>query len=411
MKTRFTLLFFILLVPFTDFAQNAPASIQDVADHFLGLDTSRLNKAEDRKVALEFWGTLKYLRGYEQKQRELTGKAGFGFENNQTRTDKLFTLNAGIQIGRGIYPGEFTFNSKVDMTVRNGKFQENVSDIFLSYDYFPLKKDNALWLENFVFLNRFKDEFIGIEQRYEVGGGVIFEFWDKKHLTEEGRKEKDKTVSSNFNKGFLDREWGLCMNTVCEQAKLKGPDINDINLLDKVQRRTQAAIITQHTRFRAGMLMGLYMESEQGTVKDSVQLAGTSGLMYFERDPLSTIKMRWEARPTFVIRSKKNLEINFRPYFKFPMPWAWYETVKSDSAGVFSKRFDFHLDARLEAKITLTDDFQNKKVSIGIEHRVLYDHSPPRAYLNDQLDADGRPALISARNTHQITRLKFEVEF
>ncbi len=411
MKTLFASLFFALLTPLLCSAQNPPATVQDVADHFLGLDTSRLSKPADKKAAVGFWNALKYLRGYEQKQKELTGKAGFGFENNQTRTDKLFTLNAGIQIGRGIYPGEFTFSSKVDMTVRNGKFQENVSDIFLSYDYFPLKKSNALWLENFVFLNRFKDEFIGIEQRYEVGGGVIFEFWDKKHLTEDGKKEMAKMQPDTFTKGFLNREWWVCLNDVCEKTNLKGPDSNDINLLIRVQRRTEASLVTQHTRFRAGMLTGLYMESEQGTVKDSVQLAGSTGLSYFERDPLSTIKARWEIRPTFVLRSKKNFEINFRPYFKFPMPWAWNETIKSADPAVSSKRFDFHLDARLEAKITLADDFQNKKVSIGIEHRVLFDHSPPRAYLNDQLDADGRPILISARDTHQITRLKFEVEF
>ncbi len=397
----------VFLYPFILFSQNKPPSVQDLADKYMALDTGRLDKTE-KKTVVGFWNAMKNLRGYEQKQKELTGKAGFGFENNQTRTDKLFNLNAGIQVGRGIYPGEFTFTTKVDLTVRNGKFQENVSDIFLSYDYFPLQK-NQMWLENFVFLNRFKDEFIGIEQRYEVGGGAIFEFWDKKHLTDDGVGKRKDMMPDTSGKTFLDAPWWSSMHGVCKKHDLKGPGSGDSLLLQAAHRRTDAALVTQYTRFRMGMLIGIYMESEQGTAADSVQLP--AGRMFFTREPLNTIKTRWELRPTIVIRSHKRMEITLKPYFKFPMPWAWNETVRSNNPDVSDTRFDFHLDVRSEIRFTLTDDQQNKKITIGLEHRVLYDKSPPRVYLNDQLDADGRPVLLSARDTHQITRLKFEVEF
>ncbi|MBK7010106.1 MAG: hypothetical protein IPH36_16450 [Saprospiraceae bacterium] len=150
----------VLLLLFS-FHQLRSQHLQDVMYHLIGLNPNdKVNFPDEKQRAIitDFWSCVKELDKMDQRQRRLNGRAGFGFSGDQAASQSLYKIEGGINGSRGIYPGELTFTSNIGMVLNNGIFSENVSNIYMAYNYHPQWGD-SLSTENFIFLKRFSDAF------------------------------------------------------------------------------------------------------------------------------------------------------------------------------------------------------------------------------------------------------------
>jgi len=142
------------LTPFTDQVRQA-----------LGSDHAR------------FTATLDELVDQEADQRALRAEVSFGFSANEAGdfsgvgpgNDTLFRLATTAELGRGTYPSAFRLTADVNAQMRNNVFEQNVTRLRASYDY---QQNDRIGY--FGFIQRYTDNFMSIESRYEIGAGVSF---------------------------------------------------------------------------------------------------------------------------------------------------------------------------------------------------------------------------------------------
>ncbi|MBK8701089.1 MAG: hypothetical protein IPN29_16740 [Saprospiraceae bacterium] len=156
---RFVVIFSLVLGTLNLRAQH----LQDVMYHLIGLnpkDEVAYPDPKQRQIIEDFWSCIQELDKMDQRQKRLNGGAGFGFSGDQAGSQSLYKIEGAINGSRGIYPGELTFTSSIGMVLNNGQFSENVSNIYMAYNYHPTWGD-SLSTENFIFLKRFSDAFLG----------------------------------------------------------------------------------------------------------------------------------------------------------------------------------------------------------------------------------------------------------
>lgn len=395
------LLLLFCLVGHTQEIGNIEGTVLDFNNH-----PDSATAAWAQKAAPEMTTLLKYLKEQEQKEKKFNGAAQFGFAGDQTDAASLYKINGGIAVSRGYYPDKFEFATDMGLVINNGTFRENVSNVFITYDH-SLPKGDSLFLENYMVMSRFSDEFLGIEQRYELGGGFIVAFWSKK-LTPAGNAELNRLRKTEL----LPPEAGsdsvrLCVNGQCANLKRANPQTNDAELVYRARQQANVSLRKKYNRFRLALLSGLIVEAEKVSASDS--LITVSGKQNFTQSYAASLHLRWEMRPTLDVKPSDNWTFKIRPYFKLPMPWEWYSTVKS-SNGFTSKAIDYRLDVQTNLTIKLADWF-NKQASVDIQYRILYDNAPRRSFLDPALSPTTAPLLLAAQKTHQIVRLMFMVRF
>lgn len=347
---------------------------------------------------------IKYLKALEQKEKRFNGSARFGFAGDRTDAASLYKINGGISVYRGYFPDKFEFTNDVGIVLSNGQFTENVSNIFMTYDHTLLVGD-SLFLEDYAVMSRFSDEFLGIEQRYELGGGIILARWSK-HLTTNGKKELRQISKLRFVPPVPGSDsLTICVEGDCQRFKIQNTEGNDAAQIHNSQQLAKVAIRKKYNRFRAALLAGMIFETEKGFAADTVStLIGTQ---YIHQSFNATQFLRWEVRPTLDLKPNDNWTIKIRPFFKMPMPWEWYSEVSKN--GIVSKEIDYRIDFQSSVSIKLAEKM-NKQASFEVQYRILYDNAPRRTFL-DLPTPDGNPVFLSAQKTHQLVRLMFQVGF
>lgn len=131
-------------------------------------------KAKEILAAVEKLDELKKVSA-DQLQVKIGG--GF-FENivpasllNLEREPKeLSKLNLNSSVSKGFFPNELTFITDSSFQLEDGAVTENVTKLLLNYEYYVQP-----WIEGYVFVERFSDSYLSIQQRYEIGTGVKLE--------------------------------------------------------------------------------------------------------------------------------------------------------------------------------------------------------------------------------------------
>lgn len=358
-----------------------------------------------QKAVPETKALIKYLKEQEQKEKKFNGITQFGFAGDKTGATSLYKINGGIAVSRGYYPDKFEFATDMGLVINNGVFSENVSNVFITFDH-SLPTGDSLFLENYMVMTRFSDEFLGIDQRYELGGGFIVALWSKK-LTATGKSEMKRLLKTNLARPQPDSDSvRICIDGQCANFRQTNPNSDDAELLYRAHQQAKVALRKKYNKFRLALLSGLIIEAEKITATDT--LYTILGKQQFTQSYDATLKLRWEMRPTIDVKPTDKWSFKIRPFIKMPMPWEWYSTVNSH--GFTSKAIDYRLDLLANLTIKLAD-WSNKQASLDVQYRILYDNAPQRNFLDPLLSTDGLPLLLAAQKTHQIVRLMFQVKF
>lgn len=240
------------------------------------------NRVED---SIKQYNTfLKALKNQIQAENKISGTLGFGLGIQNSENQDLSQFNISAKGTKGFYPGEFKFDSRIVTQVQDGQFIENLSNLSMSYDH---HLGRSLASEGYIFIKRTTNNFLNIDQRYEVGSGIVWNFFlsgkgvtknmDRleRRLTPKGQKKLKALTSYIPKKGKAlseendDENLKLCNDNICLS------DLENLTELEKTKikkeiRRSIFSVIKQESKVRASLLGGLNYETERTT--DSLRL-------------------------------------------------------------------------------------------------------------------------------------------
>ncbi|MBK8956755.1 MAG: hypothetical protein IPM34_14545 [Saprospiraceae bacterium] len=378
-------------------------------------DTS--TRKEDSTLMEETQLLLDDLNVFMEEEHRLNGNGKFAFSGNETKSGNLFKVDAGISMDKGIYPYELDFSTNLQTQLKDGTFQENVSDIDISFDFHPIVPDpgkrkkkyeekirelktemtqpgvyveeyqreinkyelkmeepatgNGLWLENYVYAKRFSDDFLGIDNNYAVGGGFIFSLFSKA-LTDKGIKNRDemnRKPSYELHGGDLVRCLQNC-TPIHNALKLSE---SELEIISKTRTRYLISNRKQYSKFRFSFLIGAFYELEKTTLNQLVNFNQVDTTISHTFSPTNTI--RWEIRPGLVWKPKDKYKFKLYTFVNFPFDN--FDEVTTDGT-LTDVRLDYFMDIQTSFDIKIEDHF-----NVGIYYRMIYDNAPNSLILTE----------------------------
>ncbi len=374
---------------------------QKIADKIaLLISTERGTLSPSEALELDtLWKNINEYRDYQIDESALNGKTKFSLLGNESALKDLFQITAGVEVDHGTYPFELDLKVNSQTTIRDGQFAENISDIDISFDYHP-KIGKGLALETFVFLSRFNNTYLGIDQRYESGGGIILNYFSSKRLTKHGEENLEKIRRIPEYK--LENDvFAACYAKLCtpigNEQRLSEAELATLR---DIRFNLENDNIKENAKFRFALLLGLYYENEKARAERELLFNGIDSTFAFT-DFDATNKIRWELRPTIVYQPVKDVTFRLYPYFKFPLV-RQFETISFDES-TFDRRPDkfYDIQTSLTAKVTAN-------ASISVVYRYFRDFAPKRRYV---LDENNAPVLIIGQETSNFYNLIFSLKF
>lgn len=355
-----------------------------------------LSDAEKRKT---FKSYLFLLRKMEDEERKFKGSITFGLNGLEVENNNNFVLNTGIDLSVGNYPFEFALNSNVQAQTQNGELKETVSSLNISFDY---NYSDDLSKESYVFINRSNNSLLGIDQRYEIGGGAIWNFFsggrdskiDITKITKEGRDKLKKILLHKESNALMDSTlFKTCVDASC--SKIPGISKKDRNNLKNSRDRFARVIKKTKSKYRLSLLAGVNYELEK-TI-DSLALYGNESKVTntFE----ATNRFRMVIRPGVTFRGD-NYSFSSKAYFKFGIIGELENIVKQDLLE------DEKTDYWAEWTNTLKFDF-TKKIGIEVSYTFFYDNAPNRMFVNVATEENPEYKIFKAEDTFKALLFKF----
>ena len=371
---------------------------------------------------------LNYLMLEESLQSKIKGKATGGFNGDVAGRQELINVNSGLQLTKGSYKGEIGFKASIDMTVTNGTLQENLSNLELSYDHYVEER-----VQTFVYLKRFSDKFMNLNNRYEVGFGLVLE----------GRKKSKNLMSPppgaipgvTYKSKAMQRP---LYNRVNKKGKLamvemeKGQDISDMNrrsllsstlssedksdlieLINDQEDLQYERLHKNYRKFRHAWLFGVFAEVDQYTLADEILRVTSSG-NEIPTDVSKTLDAetagRIIVRPTFDW-SGEFFKFQIRPYIKLPLKfWAsrntsFIPTDPNPDKGIVDQS---SYDIRIENYVALTVTGGPVETTISYTH--FFDNYNPQDYVDVPRTIDEQEFVMAPRH-HHLMRISFSYKF
>ncbi len=327
----------------------------------------------------DFINYLSFIKNIEKKKK-LKGSIAFGFTGNEAENSSLFIINTGMEVNYGIYPLEIEAKTNIQTQVSNGKFEENLSSLEISMDYHPF--DN-LTSEAYSFIIRTKNTFLGINQRYEIGGGYIFNVYSKT-THEKGQKlvEKSEKWKQKYSKKNLD-ELGItkCLKSYCKKEKLLSS--TDVNEIFRVKEDHENLIKKLYSKHRAALLLGINYEIEK--TQDSLTLFNENNIAILKNNFEATSLFRFVIAPKYELRGDR-FKWFTTSYFKTallkPVDGIYTNenilTNPTPNTILTDKKLDYWIDLKTSFTFGITN-----KLSFIASLNYIYDNAPKRQFYED----------------------------
>jgi len=293
----------------------AVAGAQAVA----GVERALLPLRDGLLVSLpeSFWAGLAVLRDEEDRQRSLLADITFGLSGDEAGPRSLFKLNTGISLSRGVFPSELSVVSRLGLQLRDGRLQEDVTSLQITYDYHATHN-----VQYFTFAERFTDSFLSIQQRYEIGFGA-------RVGASFGRVGPWRNSEAQFNaveSGFAEIERERASVSRLADALTPGEAAGFRPAISNLRH----AIEDRQARLFVGIVASVFAELERAELEVTSFPSDTP----FGADRETTKvaldaeqRYRLNVRPTLRLRPNNDIVITVYPYYKLPLDGPRYVNV------------------------------------------------------------------------------------
>jgi hypothetical protein len=351
------------------------------------IDTILNVKQFDKLSIQEFKVGLTKLRDYiKNEKNQFSGKVSFGFNSQESKRDNFFVIGTGVDLSKDTYPFKFDLSSGIQAQIINGELDETVSNLSISFDYNI--SENSLLTQSYVFLNGSNNSYLGIDQRYELGGGFLLNFYSGSKgngLTDKGVDEMKLMNGSISDPERSEEENHKIFSEVID--KLAKENIAKLEEVKKSRKRFANKIIKKYSTYRLSFLAGINIELEQ--TADSLELFNGDLIRKGTFDP--TNRYRLVVRPGFEWK-RNNFTFSSKAYFKMGFFNEFYNRV-SDGQNI-DKKLDYWADWNNRLSFRFTDD-----ISLSITYSLFYDNAPNRSFFNIGSATVPDVRLFKAENT------------
>jgi len=275
-------------------------------------------------------------------------------------------------MGRFKYPNEFIFKANIDLQLKNSELQDNVTSMLINYEkyLFPI-------LKVYGFVERFSNSYMGIQERWEIGGGAKIEgnFFlpkDKRKKIEEYESNlytQDEFLKWVNKKDFYDKE---------EKKYIK----DSLYRINSNWANLKTAIKKRYSRLNLGLAFSIFSELEQAQIVTPVKENEVVDGIIEEIESTQKFqlpakqRLRFVVRPSIIFRPTSELSFYGHYYFKYPLG-----TVQDDYKYGYEGE-ETELDLRKELLLIAELKLSNvvnwaKNVSLSFEYHRHYDRRPP----------------------------------
>ncbi|WP_299104388.1 hypothetical protein [uncultured Tenacibaculum sp.] len=407
-------------------AQAPAKNVEAIKNKILDVSFLRsLDSTEAKTYEKDVLPFLNYLIKNKKDLNKIQSKISFGLRGNDNyKHQSRYDFSSGFELTSGYYPHRLSFKAFLSTQFFNGTLQENISDFKVKLNYHFNERDehmekgeievkDNLSTEGYVYADRYSNQYLGIQQRYEIGSGFIFNWYSsqkvkqkkidgvvgytypKKYfrgLTKEGiEKMKSLYLKPSIAIDMDKSNIKICKKGTCPKPVrlYKGTHAKDSLMLEKEYSRLANSLKKKYSSFRVATQLGVFYEIEKGIAKDSIEQ--NQVLTEVTRNIETTDFLRWTVRP--ILEFKTDLfSASLKPALKMPMPWNWNSIVRSEN---MQNKIDKRLDYLVDVELRMTYSISNK-FDINFELRHIYDNAPKRVYLDDLIDIP----LLSAESNH-----------
>ncbi len=359
---------------------------------------------------------VSFLKKYHNENKN-SGQITFGLDANSSKMASLSRVQTGIKYKFGYFPYNIDVIAQLQTDYRKGELEESISNVDISYD-FNLKKRNDgktsqrdLVYESFVYLNRSSNSYIGLESKYEIGGGFIFNFWSgfgEHGTTVNGTINKTKLTNLPYSRNSGDKKTKPIIGSY-EAIKTRYPKLKDLKedqkeSLFNVYEDVWLSNIKSYSRLRLAMLVSVFNEIEKVTIFDSVRQSDNTFFYPSAESHPATSKWRIALRPTVYLNLSDEIRIKLLPYIKFT-PIELHNTVSIQHEGntFTSKKQDYVWNVIGEVSFKVAPNF-----STSVQYTEMYINAPTRKFILDDFDI---PVLFMAQKHHRQVKINFTYEF
>ncbi|MBT8264542.1 MAG: hypothetical protein KJN75_04325, partial [Muriicola sp.] len=353
------LLAFLVFLQFVTAQQKETISTIDSILHSEQFDEKSNQKFKEGLTKLQ-----DYIRNEENK---FSGEVSFGFNSQESKRDNFFVIGTGVDLSKDTYPFKFDLSSGILAQIINGELDETVSNLSISFDYNI--SEESLLTQSYVFLNGSNNSYVGVDQRYELGGGFLLNFYSGSRangLTDKGKDEMKKMNGSISNSKMSEKENHQIFS---EGIDLIGNSMSEANrekleAVKKSRKRFANKIIKNYSTYRLSFLAGINIELEQ--TADSLELFNGDLLRKGTFEP--TNRYRLVVRPGFEWK-RNNFTFSTKAYFKMGIFNEFYSEV-GDGQNI-DKKLDYWADWNNKLSFKFTDN-----ISLSISYSLFYDNAP-----------------------------------
>ncbi len=358
-------------------------------------------------VDATLWESLTALRTEEDRQRAIKGNVTFGMTGDESGPRSLFKLNTGIGLSRGVFPSEVTVDSFLSLQLANGQIQEDVTSLKISYDYHTSRQ-----LQYFAFAERFSDNFLSIQQRYEVGFGARLGL-DFGRLGD--WRETDRQFA-NFRRNLPGVRAVAATLAAPAQARLQATGVMDEARFNAALDNLDYMVRDRQTRFFVGLAASVFAEIEHASI-DVVSSPTTTGANAADQAPLrskisldGTQRYRLNIRPTIRVRASREVLIRVYPYWKLPLDGPQRVTLPNGE-----RRLDYRRDVISEMTWSIRPEETGlESVDFVFMFNHFFDNVPPRlpAQVVEDAALAGRTLdRVSAEEGHRFVSMSLRVRW
>jgi hypothetical protein len=328
----------------------------------------------------------------------LSGSATVDFTGDEASEKSRYTLDATAEVAKGEYPSQFRFNLSSAVSVEDGTLEQDLTSLVFNYDYYFTR-----YLEVYGFSERFSDNYLSINQRYEVGFGTKLE-WNSSGIG----KKYDTLSAIALTLGKMEAR----LESLVSNSQGSAEAESALRAVRRTRDRVETLRQIERLRTRVvsvGLAFSVFAELERGelaTYIDTVavdgegepRLAGSETTLASEEEQ----RLRWVVRPSVTYRPVRGLSLKGHVYFKLPLGRPWDHPVRGG--------LDYRIDSRVEAKLDLaTSKTGLKEVSLVTTFEANYDNTPPVFDLPDGDEAYGLILRTDAKQLHTTYKMALRI--
>ena len=328
------------------------------------MNETETNKQTKLDTIKDFNSYLKTISKI-QEINSLSGSINFGIIGNESDNSDQYTIQSGMKFNSGLHPLNVEASMNIQTQIENGTFNEVVSTIDLSVDYLSANTIH----EGYAFVIRSRNTFLGVNQRYEIGGGYVANLFKSRMKKGQNLIDSIEKWETNYKKETLEK-----INYYKNLKETFGED--EIEALFTETEQHKSTVDVKYSRYRFAFLIGFNTEVEQ--TKENLELYDND--FSFTNTFKGTTIFRLVVAPKFELKGEKFKWANTL-YGKIRV--AGDDESLVDNASVIMTPDEFRENNLTDFWIQFQSNFEfklSKSLSLLATVNYIYDNAPKRQY-------------------------------